>query len=135
MSTKVPNPVDKDVGSRVRIRRRMLGMTQAELGDKLGLTFQQVQKYEKGVDRISASRLQALSRILHVPAQYFFDGSAQIAGYIEKNADTPSPAYFSGFLASPDGQRLVKAFTRMGHTELRRSLVRLVEEIAGESDG
>jgi transcriptional regulator with XRE-family HTH domain len=98
MSMKVLNPVDKHVGSRVRTRRRMLGMTQAELGEKLGLTFQQVQKYEKGVDRISASRLQALSRILQVPVQYFFDGSAQIAGYIDKDADTPSPAYFSGFL-------------------------------------
>jgi transcriptional regulator with XRE-family HTH domain len=108
-------------------------MTQAELGSKLGLTFQQVQKYEKGADRISASRLQSLSHILQAPVQYFFDGPPHIAGCAEKNADAPSTAYASGFLASPDGQRLVKAFTQIGHTELKRSLVRLVEEIAGES--
>jgi transcriptional regulator with XRE-family HTH domain len=75
MATKVPNPVDKYVGSRVRMRRQMLGMSQGKLADKLRLTFQQVQKYEKGTNRISASRLQEMSCILQVPVPFFFEGA------------------------------------------------------------
>ena len=74
MSTKAPNPVDKYVGSRVRMRRIMLGMSQEKLGDALGLTFQQVQKYEKGTNRVGASRLQQISEILQVPVSFLFDG-------------------------------------------------------------
>ena len=74
MSTKAPNPVDKYVGSRVRMRRIMLGMSQEKLGEALGLTFQQVQKYEKGTNRVGASRLWELSRVLGVPITYFFEG-------------------------------------------------------------
>jgi transcriptional regulator with XRE-family HTH domain len=134
MATKVPNPVDRYVGSRVRMRRLMLGMSQEKLGNKLGITFQQVQKYEKGTNRISASRLQALCDILQVPVPFFFDGSPQIGGRVGKGAQAPSPAYVSEFLASIDGLKLVEAFTQIGDTKLRRSLVRLVEEIGGKSD-
>ena len=74
MSTKAPNPVDKYVGSRVRMRRIMLGMSQEKLGEALGLTFQQVQKYEKGTNRVGASRLQQISEILQVPVSFLFDG-------------------------------------------------------------
>src|SRR5438874_12259665 len=74
MSKKGPNPVDKHVGSRVRMRRLMLGMSQGKLADGIGLTFQQVQKYEKGANRIGASRLQHLANILQVPISFFFDG-------------------------------------------------------------
>ena len=74
MSIKAPNPVDKYVGSRVRMRRIMLGMSQEKLGEALGLTFQQVQKYEKGTNRVGASRLQQISEILQVPVSFLFDG-------------------------------------------------------------
>ena len=72
---KVPNPIDKHVGSRVRMRRMMLGMSQEKLGDALHLTFQQVQKYEKGTNRIGASRIQQISHILQVPVSFFFEGA------------------------------------------------------------
>jgi transcriptional regulator with XRE-family HTH domain len=132
MATKVPNPIDKYVGGRVRMRRLMLGMSQEKLGDKLGITFQQVQKYEKGTNRVSASRLQAMSDILQVPVPFFFEGAPQIAGRVRKGAEAPSPAYVSDFLANSDGLKLVKAFMEIGDATLRRSVVRLVEEIVGE---
>jgi transcriptional regulator with XRE-family HTH domain len=131
MSAKVPDPVDKHVGSRLRMRRRMLRMTQRKLGHKLGLTFQQVQKYEKGTNRVSAGRLHALSNILEVPVPFFFDGCPQNAGV---GAEAPPPAYVSDFLASDGGLKLAEAFTQIGDAKLRRSLVRLVEELGGESD-
>ncbi|HEV3219677.1 MAG TPA: helix-turn-helix transcriptional regulator, partial [Candidatus Acidoferrales bacterium] len=118
----------------VRMRRQMLGMSQGKLADKLRLTFQQVQKYEKGTNRISASRLQEMSYILQVPVPFFFEGAPQIAGYSGKGAIAPSPAYVSDFLANSDGLKLVRAFTQIGDAKLRRSLVRLVEEIVGEDD-
>jgi transcriptional regulator with XRE-family HTH domain len=134
MSPRVPNPVDKYVGSRLRMRRRMLRMSQQKLGDKLGLSFQQVQKYEKGTNRVSASRLQALCHILQVPVPFFFDGSPQNAGHLGTDAEASSPAYVSDFLASSDGLKLVEAFTQIGDAKLKHSLVRLVEELGGESD-
>src|SRR3954468_15383406 len=75
VAKKPPNPIDRHVGSRVRMRRMMIGMSQERLGDALGLTFQQVQKYEKGTNRIGASRLQQIAEILQVPVSYFFEGS------------------------------------------------------------
>jgi DNA-binding XRE family transcriptional regulator len=80
MAKKVPNPVDKHVGSRVRMRRMMLGMSQGKLGDALDLTFQQVQKYEKGTNRIGASQLQHISHILQVPVAFFFEGAPHQPG-------------------------------------------------------
>ena len=74
MSTKAPNPVDRYVGSRVRMRRIMLGMSQEKLGEALGLTFQQVQKYEKGTNRVGASRIQQISEILQIPVSFLFEG-------------------------------------------------------------
>ena len=80
MAKKAPNPTDKHVGARVRMRRMMLGMSQEKLGDALGLTFQQVQKYEKGANRIGASRLQQIAHILQVPVSFFFDGAPNAPG-------------------------------------------------------
>ena len=133
MPVKVMNPTDKYVGSRVRMRRLMLGMSQEALADQLGLTFQQVQKYEKGVNRISASRVQHMCHILQVPVPFFFDGAPQIEGHSGKGTEVPSPAYVSDFLATSDGLALVKAFMRIGDSELRRCIVRLVEEIVGDA--
>jgi transcriptional regulator with XRE-family HTH domain len=131
---KVLNPVDKHVGSRVRMRRLMLGMSQEKLGDELGITFQQVQKYEKGRNRISASRLQQMCEILQVSIPFFFDGAPQVAGRAAKGAEPPSPAYVSDFLATSDGHALMRAFTQISDDKLRRCLVRLVERISGDTD-
>ena len=131
MVKKAPNPVDKHVGGRVRMRRMMLDMSQEKLGDALGLTFQQVQKYEKGTNRISASRLQHISHILQVPVPFFFEGAPQVLGQPNEIGEAPLPAYVSDFLASSDGLALAKAFTRIKEPKLRRRLINLVEEIAG----
>ncbi len=134
MAKKTPNPTDKYVGSRVRMRRMMLGMSQEKLGDGLGLTFQQVQKYEKGTNRIGASRLQQISHILQVPVAFFFEGAPDLSGGLrpEGMSEAPSPAYVSDFLATSDGLALTKAFMRIRNAKLRRRIVDLVEQIAGE---
>src|SRR5665811_708730 len=110
MAKKIPNPIDKHVGSRVRMRRMMLSMSQEKLGDSLGLTFQQVQKYEKGANRISASRLQQIAHILQVPVTFFFEGGPASNGKPTGQQSAPSPSYVSAFLATADGLALVKAF-------------------------
>jgi transcriptional regulator with XRE-family HTH domain len=133
MAKKAPNPIDKHVGSRVRMRRMMLNMSQEKLGDALGLTFQQVQKYEKGTNRIGASRLQQISHIMQVPVSFFFEGAPDLsAGQIEGMGEAPSPTYVSDFLATPDGLALTRAFMRIKDTKMRRRIVDLVEQIAGE---
>jgi len=132
MVKKAPNPIDKHVGSRVRMRRMMLSMSQEKLGDALGLTFQQVQKYEKGTNRIGASRLQQISLILQVPVAFFFEGAPSPPGRPQGMGEAPSPAYVTDFLATTDGLALVKAFMRIENSKLRRRLVELVEEMGGE---
>ena len=131
---KLPNPVDKHVGNRVRMRRLMLRMSQEKLGGELGLTFQQVQKYEKGANRIGASRLQHISEILQVPVAFFFEGAPAPDRQSSEPNGTPPPTYVSDFLASSDGLSLTKAFMRIKDSALRRSIVRLVKRIAGEDD-
>jgi transcriptional regulator with XRE-family HTH domain len=133
MAKKAPNPIDKHVGSRVRMRRMMLSMSQEKLGDALGLTFQQVQKYEKGTNRIGASRLQQISQILQVQVSFFFEGAPNIppATRQEGFSEAPSPTYVSDFLATSDGLALTKAFMRIDDSKLRRRIVDLVEQIAG----
>jgi len=129
---KSPNPVDKHVGRRVRMRRMMLAMSQEKLGNALGLTFQQVQKYEKGTNRIGASRLQQISHILQVPVAFFFEGAPNLHGSTGRIKEAPSPSYVSEFLATPEGLLLTKAFVRINEPKLRRHIVDLVAEIAGE---
>src|SRR5260370_21828237 len=114
MEKKPLIPIGKHVGSGVRVRRMMLGMSQANLGEALGITFQQVQKYEKGTNRVSASRLQHLSHILQVPVPFFFEGAPHVPGQYKSNSATaPSPAYVTDFLSSSDGIALTKAFMRI----------------------
>jgi transcriptional regulator with XRE-family HTH domain len=135
MAKKAPNPIDKHVGSRVRMRRMMLSMSQEKLGDALGLTFQQVQKYEKGTNRIGASRLQQIAHILQVPVSFFFEGAPTTPGPHGHGGgmnEAPSPAYVSDFLATSDGLSLTKSFMRIKNSKLRRRIVDLVEQIAGE---
>ena len=130
MSTKAPNPVDKYVGSRVRMRRIMLGMSQEKLGEALGLTFQQVQKYEKGTNRVGASRLQQISEILQVPVSFLFDGGPSGSVNNDTFSEGTSPTYVSDFLATSEGLALTRAFTRITDAKLRRSIVELVEQVA-----
>ena len=132
MIKKFPHPTDKHVGSRVRMRRMMLGMSQEKLGVALGITFQQVQKYEKGANRISASRLQHIAQLLHAPVHFFFEGAPHEPGQPRENGVAASPAYVSAFLATADGLALVKAFTALKDSKLRRSIVLLVRGIAGD---
>ena len=129
---KSPNSVDKYAGRRVRMRRMMLAMSQGKLGDALGLTFQQVQKYEKGTNRIGASRLQQISHILQVPVAFFFEGAPNLHGSTNRMQEEPSPSYVSDFLATPEGLLLTKAFMRINEPKLRRRIVDLVDEIAGK---
>lgn len=131
-----PNPIDIHVGSRVRFRRMLLGMSQEKLGEKLGLTFQQIQKYEKGINRIGASRLFDLAQVLGVSVQFFYeeapsaDGAAQLlpAGFGEK----PSEGSIVEFLRSRDGLELNKAFVRISDAKARRAIVDLVRSLAND---
>lgn len=136
IAKKAPNPTDKHVGARVRMRRMMLGMSQEKLGDALGLTFQQVQKYEKGANRIGASRLQQIAHILQVPVSFFFEGAPSSPGQqqVDGMAEAPSPAYVSDFLATSDGLALTKAFMRIKDPKLRRRIVDLVEQMVSDHD-
>src|ERR1035437_9319851 len=128
VAKKVPNPIDVHVGSRVRIRRLKLGMSQEKLGDALGVTFQQVKKYEKGANRIGASRLQHVSQVLQVAVAYFFEGTP---GQLKAKGNAPSSDYVSDFLATTDGLTLVKAITQIKNASVRHHIVKLVNEIAG----
>ena len=134
MAKKAPNPIDKHVGSRVRMRRMMLSMSQEKLGGALGLTFQQVQKYEKGTNRIGASRLQQISQILQVPVAFFFEGAPSFHPQADAVSEAPSPSYVADFLATSDGLALTKAFMEIKEPKLRRRIVDLVEEIAGREE-
>lgn len=129
MSKKQPNPIDKHVGSRVRMRRMMLSMSQEKLGDELDLTFQQVQKYEKGTNRIGASRLQQIAAALDVPVSYFFEG-APGGG---RGARSVTPDYVARFVTSSDGLTLARCFDKIESPIVRRSLVNLVERMAEAS--
>ncbi len=134
MVKKSPNPTDKHVGARVRMRRMMLSMSQEKLGDALGLTFQQVQKYEKGTNRIGASRLQQISNILQVPVSFFFEGAPNNSNPESGFSESPSPSYVSDFLATSDGLALTRAFMKIKTPKLRRRIVDLVEQIASDEE-
>ena len=125
---KSPNITDQHVGARVRMRRLQLGMSQTALGNALGLTFQQVQKYEKGANRIGASRLQQIANTLQVPVSYFFENAPGTSGK-PKIADA-SLDYTTKFMASADGLALCKAFMSIKDSALRRRIVALVEQLS-----
>jgi transcriptional regulator with XRE-family HTH domain len=129
-----PHPVDAHVGKRVRMRRLMLGLSQTNLGEALGVTFQQVQKYEKGTNRISASSLQRISEILQVPVKFFFEGAPHLRGQPHAESDAASPQFVSDYLATSDGLHLTKAYVEIRDPKIRRSIVKLVEQIAGAED-
>lgn len=134
MTKKSPNPIDKHVGSRVRMRRMMIGMSQEKLGEKLGITFQQIQKYEKGTNRVGASRLQQIATSLSVPPSFFFEGAPVPEDGGNSFAEPPSPAYVSDFLATSDGLSLTKAFMKVKDPKVRRRIVDLVESMVAEDE-
>lgn len=134
-SSRKPNPIDAHVGTRVRLRRMLLGMSQEKLGEHLGLTFQQVQKYEKGVNRIGASRLFDLARVLGVPVQFFYDEAplelinpSLAPGFAER----PAESYVIEFLSTREGLELNKAFVKISDAKIRRSVVELVRSLGGD---
>jgi len=135
MAGKKPNPVDTHVGSRVRLRRMLLGMSQERLGDSMGLTFQQVQKYEKGVNRIGASRLYQISKILDVPVQFFFEEAPHIGDGSPARgiAEADSEAFILEFLNSREGLELNRAFVKIGDAKVRKSVVDLVRALSASS--
>lgn len=130
MAKKAPNPTDKHVGARVRMRRMQLGMSQSKLGDALELTFQQIQKYEKGANRIGASRLQQISNVLQVTPAFFFEGQADHRVASLGGVATASSSVVSEVLATKDGLHLVMAFHSIADTKLRHRIVALVQQIS-----
>ncbi len=128
MPKKQANPIDGQVGSRVRIRRMLIGMSQEKLGDLLGLTFQQVQKYEKGVNRIGAGRLYEISRILDVPIEFFYEGVAGGAG----GSAEPESAPLMEFVSSGEGMQLSLDFMKIKDPKVRKRVLDLVKSLAEE---
>jgi transcriptional regulator with XRE-family HTH domain len=119
---KSPNDVDRHVGSRIRTRRVALGISQEKLGTALGITFQQIQKYEKGTNRVGSGRLQNISNILEVPIGYFFDGMPGGDGPV-----TDAARDLDAIMSTPDGVRLIRAFMALGDAGLQRKVVNLIE--------
>ena len=131
MAKKSPNPIDVHVGTRIRTRRLELGISQEKLADGLGLTFQQVQKYEKGTNRVGASRLQAISAVFKVPISFFFEGASPPRPQTrKKTGEAPPTDFVTEFLANVD-TILIKAFLRIKEPVVRRSIVRMIEAVSG----
>lgn len=130
MNKKTPNPIDVFVGSRVRLRRLMVGMSQEALADRLGVTFQQVQKYEKGTNRISASRLQAISDVFRVPPSFFFqdeENAGPSTGVAHETGDV------STFVSSKEGLDLNRAFLKIDDASVRKSIIALATALSKAS--
>ena len=132
MPKKQANPIDVQVGNRVRIRRMLIGMSQERLGDLLGLTFQQVQKYEKGVNRIGAGRLFEVSRILNVPVDFFYEGLAPNPTAANE-PDASAPPVME-FVSSGEGLQLSLAFMKIKDAKVRKRVLDLVKSLAEEED-
>lgn len=126
-----PSAVDRHVGSRVRLRRQLLNMSQEKLGDELGVTFQQVQKYERGANRIGAGRLWTLARVLDVPVSFFYDGVAETLNQPGFSEGDQTPIV-DDFIQSADGVQLAQAFARVRDAKVRRRILELVRTLAAE---
>lgn len=132
---KKPNPIDIYVGGRIRLRRNMISMSQEKLGENLGITFQQIQKYEKGTNRVGASRLQAIASILGVPVAFFFEGGpghqGTANGGFSEDSDNGS---IQAFGSSSEGLQLARAFLKISDPKLRRRVIDLVKAMADDGD-
>ena len=127
MSVKRPDPVDVEVGHRIRIERLSRGLSQTALANQLGVTFQQVQKYEKGVNRVGAGRLTKIAEVLGVPVSTFFSGKEVLESEQGRSSDDTSPLKL---LTVSGAFRLLRAYADIEDTNLRRSIVDLVEQIS-----
>jgi transcriptional regulator with XRE-family HTH domain len=130
---KKPNPIDTHVGSRIRLRRNMLGMSQEKLGENLGITFQQIQKYEKGTNRVGASRLQAIASILGVPVAFFFEDAPGLEPAHGRGFSEDASASFAvEFCSTAEGLQLNRAFARISDSKVRRKIVDLVKALSDD---
>lgn len=130
-TSRKPNPIDAHVGARVRLRRLLVGMSQEKLGERVGLTFQQIQKYEKGVNRIGASRLYQFSNILEVPIQFFFEDAPTLDGAPAPGfAESGGTDFYYDFLNSREGLELNRAFMKIADPKIRRTIIDLVRSIS-----
>lgn len=129
---RTPNAVDLHVGARVRMRRKWLGLSQERLADALGLTFQQVQKYERGANRVSASKLYEIAQTLQVPVTYFFDGLADPVAEARDDVGEAVNRVITGFLNTPEGLELATIFPKIGKGRGRRQILDLVRAVADD---
>ncbi len=128
---ETPNPIDVHVGARLRLRRNMLGLSQEKLGEAIGLTFQQVQKYERGTNRMAASRLFELSLVLNVPVSFFFDNTDPVrAPVMDGFAEPPAEAFEADPLRKPETLELVRAYFAIEDMTVRRRLFDLAKALA-----
>ena len=127
-----PNPIDIHVGTRVRLRRQVMKMSQEKLGDQLGVTFQQVQKYERGANRVGASRLWKMSQVLDVPVGFFYDGLEEMGGSPEFASDDQLPVVYE-FINSTDGVNLAKAVSQIKNKAVRRQILELARSLAKDA--
>ena len=128
-----PNPVDLHVGTRVRLRRQILKMSQEKLGNALGVTFQQVQKYERGANRVGASRLWRMSEVLDVPVSFFYEGLTESSAQGEFAEDDQTPIVYD-FINSTDGVSLAMAVSKIKNKAVRRQILELARSLSGEED-
>src|SRR3954453_18888992 len=133
--TKEPQDVDRHVGSRVRMQRMAIGMSQEKLGEACGITFQQIQKYEKGMNRMGASRLHQIACILQVPVEFFYEGAPAEAGSGGLTSADRSTRSMTDFLGTSEGLELVKAFMAVKDAKVRRRIIALTRAVgAGDQD-
>jgi transcriptional regulator with XRE-family HTH domain len=127
------NPIDRHVGARIRMRRKILGVSQEKLADSLGLTFQQVQKYEKGANRVSASKLYEIAAALQTQVAYFFDGLADPSADVDEDSEANGAEQFvHDFLMTPEGLELAGIFPKITRPAVRRRILDLVRSMADE---
>ena len=126
---RAPNPVDRHVGLRIRMRRKELGISQERLAEAIGLTFQQVQKYERAANRVSASKLWEMSRVLNTSISYFYEGISDAAEPLGANLPRET---VQDFLLTPEGMELASAFPKIPHGRLRRKILDLVRVMSEE---
>src|SRR5205814_7826417 len=125
MATRKPDPVDIEVGQRIKIQRIAAGLSQTELGENVGVTFHQVQKYEKGANRVGAGRLTQIARVLNIPVNAFFEGRETLDRVAQQGVESPL-----SLITHPHAFRLLQAYSTLTDGELRRSIVELVERVA-----
>lgn len=126
-----PNRIDHHIGARLRLRRIMVGMSQEKLAELLGLTFQQIQKYERGINRIAASRLFDIAGVLEVPVTYFYEGAPAGAGGARRQPDAEASVVFD-LIASPEGAQLAAAYAAIENAQVRRGVLELMRVLADQ---